>query len=111
MSNGMIMMVVFFFLIMFKFWSKWTNSCYHFLSIIWFFGQNEGKDQSEEPERLGAIISNHVSYLDILYHMSASFPSFVAKVCSCSVSCIRFSLLEFTYADSISCGVIDLILV
>ncbi|KAI5564058.1 hypothetical protein POPTR_014G042200v4 [Populus trichocarpa] len=41
--------------------------------------QNEGKDQSEEPERLGAIISNHVSYLDILYHMSASFPSFVAK--------------------------------
>ncbi|KAH8488199.1 hypothetical protein H0E87_024032 [Populus deltoides] len=41
--------------------------------------QNEGKDQSEEPGRLGAIISNHVSYLDILYHMSASFPSFVAK--------------------------------
>ncbi|KAF9668653.1 hypothetical protein SADUNF_Sadunf14G0026000 [Salix dunnii] len=41
--------------------------------------QNEGKDQSEEPERLGAIISNHISYLDILYHMSASFPSFVAK--------------------------------
>lgn len=41
--------------------------------------QNEGKEQSEEPERLGAIISNHVSYLDILYHMSASFPSFVAK--------------------------------
>lgn len=41
--------------------------------------QNEGKDQSEQPERLGAIISNHVSYLDILYHMSASFPSFVAK--------------------------------
>ncbi|XP_011031546.1 PREDICTED: lysophospholipid acyltransferase LPEAT1 isoform X2 [Populus euphratica] len=41
--------------------------------------QNEGKDRSEEPERLGAIISNHVSYLDILYHMSASFPSFVAK--------------------------------
>ncbi|KAJ6675692.1 PHOSPHOLIPID ACYLTRANSFERASE [Salix viminalis] len=30
-------------------------------------------------KRLGAIISNHVSYLDILYHMSASFPSFVAK--------------------------------
>ncbi|PNT49503.2 hypothetical protein POPTR_002G134100v4 [Populus trichocarpa] len=40
---------------------------------------NEGKDQSEDLERSGAIISNHVSYLDILYHMSASFPSFVAK--------------------------------
>ena len=31
-------------------------------------------------ERPGAIVSNHVSYVDILYHMSASFPSFVAKV-------------------------------
>lgn len=39
----------------------------------------EGTDQSEEPERPGAIISNHVSHLDILYHMSSSFPSFVAK--------------------------------
>ncbi|XP_051139937.1 lysophospholipid acyltransferase LPEAT1 isoform X2 [Andrographis paniculata] len=36
-------------------------------------------DQSEEQERPGVVISNHVSYLDILYHMSASFPSFVAK--------------------------------
>ncbi|XP_021612847.1 lysophospholipid acyltransferase LPEAT1 isoform X3 [Manihot esculenta] len=43
------------------------------------FTQNEGKDQSGVPERPGAIISNHVSYLDILYHMSSSFPSFVAK--------------------------------
>ncbi|KAA8537663.1 hypothetical protein F0562_027347 [Nyssa sinensis] len=41
--------------------------------------ETECKDQSEEPERPGAIISNHVSYLDILYHMSSSFPSFVAK--------------------------------
>ncbi|XP_077233256.1 phospholipid/glycerol acyltransferase family protein isoform X3 [Tasmannia lanceolata] len=41
--------------------------------------ENECKDQSEESERPGAIISNHVSYLDILYHMSSSFPSFVAK--------------------------------
>ncbi|KAK4387540.1 Lysophospholipid acyltransferase LPEAT1 [Sesamum angolense] len=37
------------------------------------------EDQSEEVERPGAIVSNHVSYVDILYHMSASFPSFVAK--------------------------------
>ncbi|KAF6149694.1 hypothetical protein GIB67_017427 [Kingdonia uniflora] len=42
--------------------------------------EDECKDQSEECERPGAIISNHVSYLDILYHMSSSFPSFVAKV-------------------------------
>jgi hypothetical protein len=27
-----------------------------------------------------------------LYHMSASFPSFVAKVCSCSDSCLLFRL-------------------
>ncbi|XP_075516995.1 lysophospholipid acyltransferase LPEAT1-like isoform X1 [Primulina tabacum] len=36
-------------------------------------------DQSEELERPGAIVSNHISYIDILYHMSSSFPSFVAK--------------------------------
>ncbi|KAF5468430.1 hypothetical protein F2P56_012582 [Juglans regia] len=41
--------------------------------------QNEGEDESEEPERPGVIISNHVSYIDILYHMSSFFPSFVAK--------------------------------
>ncbi|KAL0314729.1 UNVERIFIED_CONTAM: Lysophospholipid acyltransferase LPEAT1 [Sesamum angustifolium] len=40
---------------------------------------NASRDQSEELEIPGAIISNHVSYLDILYHMSSSFPSFVAK--------------------------------
>ncbi|XP_022769801.1 lysophospholipid acyltransferase LPEAT1-like isoform X2 [Durio zibethinus] len=39
----------------------------------------EANNQSEEQERPGAIVSNHVSYLDILYHMSSSFPSFVAK--------------------------------
>ncbi|KAG2588320.1 lysophospholipid acyltransferase LPEAT1-like [Panicum virgatum] len=38
---------------------------------------NQG--HSEELGRPGAIVSNHVSYVDILYHMSASFPSFVAK--------------------------------
>ncbi|XP_048330949.1 lysophospholipid acyltransferase LPEAT1 isoform X2 [Ziziphus jujuba] len=41
--------------------------------------ENDGRGQSEEAERPGAIISNHVSYVDILYHMSSSFPSFVAK--------------------------------
>ncbi|XAR64110.1 Plasmalogen synthase [Bertholletia excelsa] len=41
--------------------------------------ETESKDTSEEPERPGVIVSNHVSYLDILYHMSSSFPSFVAK--------------------------------
>ncbi|XWS25729.1 hypothetical protein CRYUN_Cryun27aG0092600 [Craigia yunnanensis] len=41
--------------------------------------KTEGNNQLEEQERPGAIVSNHVSYLDILYHMSSSFPSFVAK--------------------------------
>ncbi|MCL7033217.1 hypothetical protein MKW94_002922 [Papaver nudicaule] len=41
--------------------------------------EDQSKEPSEESERPGAIISNHVSYLDILYHMSSSFPSFVAK--------------------------------
>ncbi|KAE9603578.1 putative plasmalogen synthase [Lupinus albus] len=39
----------------------------------------EDKHQPEEIGGPGVIISNHVSYLDILYHMSSSFPSFVAK--------------------------------
>ncbi|KAJ1419723.1 Phospholipid/glycerol acyltransferase [Sesbania bispinosa] len=39
----------------------------------------ENKHQPGEMGRPGVIISNHVSYLDILYHMSSSFPSFVAK--------------------------------
>jgi hypothetical protein len=40
----------------------------------------------------GAIVSNHASYIDILYHMSASFPSFVAKVCYrvTYVSCLKW---------------------
>ncbi|XP_039023008.1 lysophospholipid acyltransferase LPEAT1-like [Hibiscus syriacus] len=41
--------------------------------------KNEGAHLSEEKEPPGAIVSNHVSYVDILYHMSSSFPSFVAK--------------------------------
>lgn len=45
-----------------------------------FILQSNGKGQPEENGRPGAIISNHLSYIDILYHMSSSFPSFVAKV-------------------------------
>jgi hypothetical protein len=41
---------------------------------------DEEEEEEEEEEHFGAIVSNHVSYLDILYHISASFPSFVAKV-------------------------------
>ncbi|XP_010539547.1 PREDICTED: lysophospholipid acyltransferase LPEAT1-like isoform X2 [Tarenaya hassleriana] len=41
--------------------------------------KTSSNDKAKEPERSGAIVSNHVSYLDILYHMSSSFPSFVAK--------------------------------
>ncbi|XP_058220870.1 lysophospholipid acyltransferase LPEAT1 isoform X2 [Rhododendron vialii] len=51
----------------------WINETHQFND------QAECKDISEEPERPGVIVSNHVSYLDILYHMSSSFPSFVAK--------------------------------
>ncbi|XP_073150957.1 lysophospholipid acyltransferase LPEAT1-like isoform X2 [Henckelia pumila] len=49
-------------------------------------------DQTEELERPGAIVSNHVSYIDILYHMSSSFPSFVAKVRSLGCVCLCTSL-------------------
>ncbi|KAM0954453.1 putative plasmalogen synthase [Dioscorea sansibarensis] len=41
--------------------------------------QNDCRGITMESERPGAIVSNHLSYLDILYHMSSSFPSFVAK--------------------------------
>ncbi|CAK9234787.1 unnamed protein product [Sphagnum jensenii] len=41
--------------------------------------ERKDDEEEEEEEQFGAIVSNHVSYLDILYHMSASFPSFVAK--------------------------------
>ncbi|XP_020108342.1 lysophospholipid acyltransferase LPEAT1 isoform X2 [Ananas comosus] len=41
--------------------------------------EDERGELSEESERPGVIVSNHISHLDILYHMSSSFPSFVAK--------------------------------
>ncbi|KAF3518365.1 hypothetical protein DY000_02062122 [Brassica cretica] len=49
------------------------------LKVSDFVIAENGETDKEEPERPGVIVSNHVSYLDILYHMSASFPSFVAK--------------------------------
>ncbi|KAL7207778.1 hypothetical protein ACSBR1_029680 [Camellia fascicularis] len=54
----------------------WINETYRNLDID---SETECNDLSEEPKRPGAIISNHISYLDILYHMSSFFPSFVAK--------------------------------
>lgn len=48
--------------------------------LLWLDGQSEERGSSEEKGRPGVVVSNHVSYLDILYHMSSSFPSFVAKV-------------------------------
>ncbi|KAG8067778.1 hypothetical protein GUJ93_ZPchr0005g15094 [Zizania palustris] len=41
--------------------------------------KDEHLEKSKELGRPGAVVSNHVSYVDILYHMSSSFPSFVAK--------------------------------
>ncbi|KAJ8762330.1 hypothetical protein K2173_007487 [Erythroxylum novogranatense] len=68
-------------LVLFVFGFYWISESYIDLELQQHksSSQNEGKDQSVEPERPGAIVSNHVSYLDILYHMSSSFPSFVAK--------------------------------
>uniref|UniRef100_A0A0E0DQF3 Phospholipid/glycerol acyltransferase domain-containing protein n=1 Tax=Oryza meridionalis TaxID=40149 RepID=A0A0E0DQF3_9ORYZ len=43
------------------------------------YAEDEHQEQSKELGRPGAVVSNHVSYVDILYHMSSSFPSFVAK--------------------------------
>ncbi|XP_042414314.1 lysophospholipid acyltransferase LPEAT1-like [Zingiber officinale] len=36
-------------------------------------------NEVNEFEKPGAVVSNHISYVDILYHMSSAFPSFVAK--------------------------------
>ncbi|KAJ1692074.1 hypothetical protein LUZ63_008772 [Rhynchospora breviuscula] len=39
----------------------------------------EDRSMEVDGPGAGAVVSNHVSYVDILYHMSSSFPSFVAK--------------------------------
>ncbi|KAK6115848.1 hypothetical protein DH2020_008117 [Rehmannia glutinosa] len=54
------------------------------------------QDQSEEVERPGAIVSNHISYIDILYHMSSSFPSFVAKRSVAKLPLVGLISLLFT---------------
>ncbi|KAJ0978582.1 hypothetical protein J5N97_014056 [Dioscorea zingiberensis] len=41
--------------------------------------QDDSRGPNDESQMPGAIVSNHVSHLDILYHMSSYFPSFVAK--------------------------------
>ncbi|WOL11806.1 lysophospholipid acyltransferase LPEAT1 isoform X1 [Canna indica] len=66
--------------------------CGRFLSRAMFFtfgfywiketriaNEDNCRDQDGESQRPGVIVSNHISYLDILYHMSSFFPSFVAK--------------------------------
>ncbi|XP_039000506.1 lysophospholipid acyltransferase LPEAT1-like isoform X1 [Hibiscus syriacus] len=58
----------------------WINEIHKDLANTQENSKTENTKQSEEQERPGAIVSNHLSYLDILYHMSSSFPSFVAKI-------------------------------
>ncbi|KAI3953054.1 hypothetical protein MKW92_045716 [Papaver armeniacum] len=52
----------------------WISESYRELLAV-----DSPETESEELERPGTIISNHVSYLDILYHTYSFFPSFVAK--------------------------------
>ncbi|KNA17931.1 hypothetical protein SOVF_075300 [Spinacia oleracea] len=58
------------------YWISQTSRIYDHEKLI---DQSDSRDQLEKSERPGVIISNHASYLDILYHMSFSFSSFVAK--------------------------------
>ena len=72
--------------------------CHLQLVILRFF-QDGHADQSKEMERPGAIVSNHVSYVDILYHMSASFPSFVAKVLQTVCDMASVYMISFFHYD------------
>ncbi|VFQ99156.1 unnamed protein product [Cuscuta campestris] len=56
------------------YWIDETHRCHHHLPPL----KSNHKAGSEE-ERAGVIVSNHVSYTDVLYHMSSSCASFVAK--------------------------------
>ncbi|XP_043713186.1 lysophospholipid acyltransferase LPEAT1-like isoform X2 [Telopea speciosissima] len=66
--------------LLFTFGFYWiSESCRNADAVEKLTGENDCNEQPGESKRPGAIISNHVSHLDILYHMSSSFPSFVAK--------------------------------
>jgi lysophosphatidylcholine acyltransferase/lyso-PAF acetyltransferase len=61
-----------------------SRSVLFVLGFYWIPETHQRRDTDNnntetESDRPGAVVSNHISYLDILYHMSASFPSFVAK--------------------------------
>lgn len=75
----------------------WFYFCLFYFFFL-FQCYKENKSQPAETGRPGVIISNHVSYIDILYHMSNSFPSFVAKVCVVFTS---FSHAPSVYLKSI----------
>ncbi|XP_039055540.1 lysophospholipid acyltransferase LPEAT1-like isoform X1 [Hibiscus syriacus] len=57
----------------------WINETHKDSANTQESSKTESTKQSEQQERPGAVVSNHLSYLDIFYHMSSSFPSFVAK--------------------------------
>ncbi len=50
--------------------------CYGFVQVKWV--QHDGSSAGR-PKDQYTIVSNHVGFLDILVHMSRSFPSFVAR--------------------------------
>ncbi|GJR85173.1 lysophospholipid acyltransferase LPEAT1 isoform X1 [Tanacetum coccineum] len=68
-------------LLLFVFGFYWIKETFRNPSVNDSESDNEleANDKSKEVKRPGAIISNHVSHMDILYHMSSSFPCFVAK--------------------------------
>ncbi|KAL3372061.1 hypothetical protein AABB24_008551 [Solanum stoloniferum] len=76
MQSGMFLSRV----MLFVFGFYWIHETYQPTNLNGNSNNEDGsKQQAEELERPGAIVSNHISYLDILYHKSRSFPSFVAK--------------------------------
>ncbi|KAG5613260.1 hypothetical protein H5410_024541 [Solanum commersonii] len=76
MQSGMFLSRV----MLFVFGFYWIHETYQPINLNGNSNNEDGsKQQAEELERPGAIVSNHISYLDILYHKSRSFPSFVAK--------------------------------
>lgn len=76
MQSGMFLSRV----MLFVFGFYWIHETYQPINLNGNSNNEDGsKQQAEELERPGAIVSNHISYLDILYHKSSSFPSFVAK--------------------------------